>query len=137
MRKPRSWGGGRSPAARVAVVAALGACTSPLVIEEVREPLDPPRIYSVWWEEAEGCALVFGGSVYQVDWYVTNWFPGQPGVLGQWNERHEITIRRDARFDKGVVMHEIVHELLDGDGRHTDPAWTACQEVGLIVGTEG
>jgi hypothetical protein len=68
---------------------------------------------------------------------VTNWFPGQPGVLGQWNERHEITIRRDFRFDKGVVMHEIVHELLDGDGSHADVAWTACQEVGLIVGIEG
>lgn len=119
------------------VLAAAAGCEDPTTVEDVREPLTPPQVYSLYWDDMEECTQVEGRSMARVRWYVTDYFPGQPGILGQWNGRHEITLLRTARFDKGVVTHEMVHELLGGDGNHQDPAWETCQEFGLILGTDG
>lgn len=121
--------------ARWCLIFLLGACSDPITVEQVREPMDPLQVYYLYWGEMAGCTTIFGGSPAQVRWFVTDWFPGQAGVVGQWNERHEITLLREARFDKGVVTHEIVHELLQGDRDHSDGAWSACQEFGLLMGT--
>lgn len=99
--------------------------------------MEPLKVYATFWRQMEECSSLRGGGVASIRWFVTDAFPGQPDVLGQWNARHEITLRRDALYAPGVVMHEIIHELVGGDGGHRDPAWEACVPVGVEMGAEG
>lgn len=118
-----------------AVVVAVTACADPTAVEDVREPMVPPVLYGTYWRDMEQCTSIRGRGMDQVKWFITDWFPGRPDLRGQWNDRHEITIHRDALLNQGVVTHEIVHELLGGDGAHRDFAWVHCQKWGLSMGT--
>lgn len=97
-------------------------CSSPVTLDDLREPMDPRPSYASYRRDMEGCAALTGRRESGVHWYVTDRLPGAPDILAQWNARHEITIRRDARFDRSVVMHETPQELLAGDDAHRDQA---------------
>jgi hypothetical protein len=94
-------------------------------VEEVRWAIQPPAAYQQFWGEVELCSGL-EGSFERVDWFLTEYFPDGSDILGQWNSRHEITIRYAWRFQPYVVKHEILHELLGGDSLHQEEAWTLC-----------
>jgi hypothetical protein len=114
------------------VSAALLSCTDGTSVEDLRTPLDPPALYRIWWDETHVCAFPladgptrdFGG----ITWFVTPEFPGQPNVLGQWNERREITILDEYFLNPEVVKHEMLHDILAavGDRGHDSPSWGLC-----------
>lgn len=106
-------------------ITALAACEDPIGVDDIRVPIEPKAIYRLAWQDMVQCSertRPFDG----IRWFQTSYFPGQPTVVGQWNSRREITIRADAVFDREVVAHEILHDLLKGDPLHEDPAWEAC-----------
>jgi hypothetical protein len=133
------WGTGNRPcppsgATRVRFTCALillAACADSASVEDIRASFDPPNAYQGWWNLTLECSafarpLGLRVEMDRVTWFVTSEFPGQPNVLGQWNELREITIRNDARYNGPVIQHEILHDLLTGDGRHESAAWDDC-----------
>lgn len=115
------------------LLAVLPGCEDDPV-GPVTEPVafDPPAAYTVLWEEVESCAGT-DGSMDGIRWFVTTDF-SRPGVLGQWSADRRIVLRVDVWNDWEVVKHEMLHDLLSGDGDHADPAWAACE---LPVGVDG
>jgi hypothetical protein len=61
-----------------------------------------------------------------VEWRLADAFPGRPGRLALWSPPHTITLRSDLDVALPVVAHEILHDLLQGDPDHEDPAWLEC-----------
>jgi len=101
------------------------ACSDVTGIEEVRSEMLPPTSYQVLWDRVEDCSGRTG-DFEGLSWFWVRSFPEGSNALGQWNERHEITLALAAVGNRGVVAHELLHELLDGDPAHADPAWDAC-----------
>ena len=124
----------RGPWARVLVLAfAVGGCSeSPVEPVGTRTEFDPPETWSLLWEDVEFCSGRTG-SPAGIRWFLVQEF-SSPGVLGQWRESREITLRIDVWNDHAVVKHEMLHDLLRGDPHHASPAWADCD---LPVGTEG
>ena len=97
-----------------------------------RRAMEPPPAYTLWWPETEQCSSR-SGDFGRVSWYETAFFAdGVFTKLGEWNSRREITIVTSAIMDRQVVRHEILHDLLGGDGDHEDRSWALC---GLPRGT--
>ena len=109
----------------LAALVAASSCEVGTAVDEVRYPIDPPEEYRAFYAEAEVCAET-SGDFGRVGWFWTQTFPGQANTVGQWNERREITLMWQFRFDRRVVVHEIIHDLLGGDADHLSPAWDAC-----------
>jgi hypothetical protein len=128
----------RTAAALVALIGATGfgvtsACSDPVAVEGLRTAIEPKLLYRSLWVDVRVCSGL-ERDYHGIRWYVTPWFPDQPDVLGQWNSRREITLRTDAQLNADVISHELLHDLLDGDGLHADPAWVECD---LPVGKGG
>lgn len=108
------------------ILAPVGvACSDALPVDDLRMGIEAPPLYRTLWAEVEGCSGLTG-DFDAMDWYVTPTFPEDRAILGQWNDRGEITLRLDSRLIRVVVKHEILHELLGGDRQHASPAWRAC-----------
>ena len=103
--------------------AACSAPASP--VEEIRWPIDPPTLYQDFWGDVQKCSGLVAPFT-RIRWFGTRIFPENSFILGQWNDRHEITLRSDSWTEPGVVKHEILHDLLDGDPTHDEIAWTLC-----------
>ncbi len=102
---------------------------NPVASQATRIAMKPHPAFQQLWAEVQLCSDRtgdFGG----IRWFVTTAFDSAE-TLGQWNSRREITIRIDRWNNFQVVSHELLHDLLRGDGDHRDPAWAAC---GLTTG---
>jgi len=86
----------------------------------------PPPMYQGLWDHVEACSDRTG-DFERLRWYWVRSFPREATARAQWNERHEITLALAAVDNRGVVAHELLHELLDGDPGHEDRAWEACR----------
>lgn len=110
----------------VLTLGPSGCEEGPTELESLRSEMQTvPFLYKKRWKDIERCSGL-EGDLDRVRWFSTPFFPGEPDILGQRNSRHEITIRTDHLFDLGVVGHEILHELLDGDRHHRNAAWEIC-----------
>lgn len=101
------------------------ACSDAVAVDRGKVQIDPPAVYRVWWSDVEDCSEIqgdFGG----VRWFAVYGFAAGNGILGQWNERREITVRSDVWLDPEVVRHEVLHDLLRGDPLHRRTEWTVC-----------
>lgn len=112
------------------VLPALAACTDagpPLDAAPAlsRTPFDPPPVYDTLWARVEACSGRTGDPA-RVRWFLADSFPGRPRRLAQWDTGHVITLRRDLDIALPIVSHEILHDLLQGDREHQDPAWLEC-----------
>jgi hypothetical protein len=87
------------------------------------------------------------GDLSGIRWFLAEligwgWGRPSPTVRGQWLSNREITLKAGHEWEYHVVKHEMLHDLLRGDGEHTDPTWGVCDrhdgmpgEPGLSTGT--
>jgi hypothetical protein len=120
-------------AACLAAVVGCGSATDPLPRGAVS--LDVPAIYSVWWDEIEGC------SGETADFAAVTWYyvPGEGGfqagasadVVGVWQPmRNSITLAEWVIDNPLVVRHEMLHAIL----RRTDhPPKYFVDACGILV----
>jgi hypothetical protein len=111
--------------AAVVLGAAAGCADAPASPGLDSSPFEPPPHYATLWREVERCSGRTGDPG-RVRWMRTDSFPGQPLRLAQWEPGHVITLRADMEVALPIVAHEILHDLLGGDGEHADPAWLEC-----------
>ena len=108
------------------VTLGPGACGDPPASTgPTATPFEPPPVYRTLWADVEACSGRVGDPD-RVRWQRTDSFPGQPLRLAQWEPGHVITLRSDMDVALPIVAHEILHDLLGGDGEHLDPAWLEC-----------
>lgn len=107
------------------VVAALAACSDLTGVEELRSEFTPSAAFETLWTGLEACSGR-EADFERVRWFWIRRFPDERRVLGQWNERHEITLSSAVMRNGAVVAHEMLHDLLDGDRGHRHPAWDTC-----------
>jgi hypothetical protein len=100
--------------------------TAPIWNGAPRTPLTPPEVYRTRWSETVACAGVGEGDYGGIRWFTTPAFAESTSSPGQWNSRREITLLEGAVDNRGVVRHEILHDLLRGDVNRSDPAWVRC-----------
>lgn len=128
--------------AAVAILAALTlACDSPVDVGFERptgERFTPPANYDSLYAEMEACSGLTG-DFSRVRWFVvpgvTGWTSSVTGerVLGQWWPPHDIYIGeslvgRSNAQERGVVTHEILHELTQ-DSAHPIPPFETCAPI--------
>ncbi len=114
----------------------LSGCGEPAPVGIESTPFDPPDAYGALWAEVEDCSGLEGDPA-RVRWMKTDSFPGQPLRLAQWEPGHVITLRADMDVALPIVAHEILHDLLGGDGAHEDRAWLGCALPVAGAGTGG
>ena len=117
----------RSILVRACALSALGAgcADAPPTPGSGPFPFEPPPVYRRLWSDVEQCSGR-RGDPDRVRWLMTDSFPGQPLRLAQWEPGHVITLRSDMDVALPIVAHEILHDLLGGDGANEDPAWLEC-----------
>ena len=118
---------GRVGVMALGLALGLGGCgeDSPVASEATRIAMSPHPVFQQLWADVQLCSNRtgdFGG----IRWFVTTAFDSAD-TLGQWNSRREITIRIDSWNNFLVIKHELLHDLLGGDGDHRDPAWVNCE----------
>ena len=91
-------------------------------------PLTPPAAYRVWWTEIERCAGLWG-DFDRVEWYEvpgsTYTCPAHEGRCdGWWRSPHTIYVAQSQLYDRPLVEHEMLHDLLQS-GDHP-PVFQAC-----------
>ena len=91
-------------------------------------PLTPPAAYRVWWTEIERCAGLWG-DFDRVEWYEvpgsTYACPAHEGRCdGWWRSPHTIYVDQSQLYDRPLVEHEMLHDLLQR-GDHP-PVFQAC-----------
>lgn len=112
----------------------LSACGDEIAPDLGRVEIEPPSIYRSLWDGVEDCSGLVG-DFGRVRWFVVYEFGAGATIFGQWNERREITLRSDVWLDDAVVRHEILHDLLGGDGEHVRDEWDTCDiDTGLPEG---
>ncbi len=85
-------------------------------------PLDPPPpVYASWWQEAQECTGRRTPMRHTHFWIVQG-FLNYPAATGLWKAPHEIYVLRVHRYARGVVAHEMLHDLLH-DGGHESPCF--------------
>ena len=111
----------------VGVVALpwLSACSDEVGPDVGRVEIEPPSLYQTLWDGVEDCSGLVG-DFDRVRWFVVYEFGSSSSLFGQWNERREISLRSDVWLDSDVVRHEILHDLLSGDGAHARDEWDTC-----------
>ncbi len=119
--------------AAVAATLALLACSDSVSVAIAqRQQFEPPEEYRSWWETVEACSSR-SGDFDLVRWFDTASIVVQGVVVsGLWEPPHDITLWSLATENASVVRHEILHDLLRGDGDHKDDAWSLCN-----LGTQG
>ena len=123
---------GLSRPALWAVLLGVVACGEDPVVADTRVEFTPHESYTDLWFDLMDCSGE-SGDFQGIRWFVTPGF-SSPGILGQWSSTREITLRIDVWTDPEVVQHEMLHDLLGGDGEHRHPSWSACD---LPIGVDG
>ncbi len=121
---------------RLVVGAALSiaGCGDDVAPDRGRVEIEPPALYESLWQGVEQCSGITA-PFDRVRWFVVWEFGASPTIFGQWNARREISLRSDVWLDSQVIRHEILHDLLGGDGAHTNGAWDECDiDVGIPEG---
>ena len=106
----------------------LAGCTLSGFEAEIRgrAPFSPPEVYLEWWRDTETCADA-SGSFEALVFYLADSIMGDRLVArARWSEPRDIIIVRGYEADSKVVRHEMLHDLLRGDGSHTDGRWVSC-----------
>lgn len=117
---------GRGVTGRVVLLLAVTGCGDAGDGETLAgAPFEPPPAYSTLWRQVEACSGRAADPA-RVRWHRVDSFPGRPLRLGQWEAGHVITLRTDMQGALPIVAHEILHDLLEGDAEHADPAWLDC-----------
>ena len=129
---------GSRASARWAVALAgaflLASCEDPLLFIQERVPFEPPRpVFTLYWGSVLACSGLPHAEFDRVSWYEIESFAVGADLRARWNSPHDITLRSDSRLDEFVVKHEMLHDLLGGDGEHADAAWAGC---GLLVASD-
>lgn len=97
------------------------------------ESFTPPFIYVGWMVDVMECIgenpASASSRVEEISWYVVDEFSGGGVeiVWGEWDDG-DIYLRRDAVGYRRAVVHEMIHDRLDGDSGHKDPKWV-CQYI--------
>ncbi len=120
----------RKLAAVVGILVPVLACESPLSEAVGLVPLQPPPVYERFWAETESCSSL-AGDLAEVRWFVARDVVVGSDILGRRTGDSEIILRADLWLDGPVVRHEMLHQLLRGDGAHENPAWNDCSGVVL------
>lgn len=84
--------------------------------------IEAPPEYARWYAATERCAGLTG-DFSKVRWYLTPTpWTGQSGgsTYGMWQDGHRITLNKPEAMDSNLVMHEVMHDLLDSNGK-SDP----------------
>jgi len=89
---------------------------------------EPPAAFRTWWAAIENCAGI-SGDFARVEWYEV---PGPdypcPAYEGRcdgwWQPPHVIYLASQWRYDRPLVEHEMLHDLLQR-GDHP-PVFQAC-----------
>ncbi len=88
------------------------------------ERITAPPEYARWYAATETCAGL-KGDYAQVRWLVTPapWMGVNGTTFGMWQKGHRITLNAPERMDSTLVMHEVMHDLLEVNGlnRPDDP----------------
>lgn len=114
----------RLATAALAVVACAGPWT-PLA----PTPYEPPDIYREWWSEITCCSGL-RGDFNRIRWYVApsdqpDRFDCPDGPCGGWwVSDHRIYLAPGLVYDKWIVQHEMLHDLI-GVGGHP-PVFERC-----------
>lgn len=123
----RRWrpGDGRPLGAALLLLAACSSLGVEAAIQGKR-PFDPPPIYVDWWAATEACSGR-EGDFEAIDWFLAIGIDAD-GVVARarWSPPHEIILVEGHEDDEKTVRHEMLHDLLSGDGNHESEAWVAC-----------
>lgn len=123
------------------VLSAAPACSdSPATLAyENRRPFSPPmETYGRWWTQLQACSDRTG-DLDGLQWFLADYIgattgPPTQSAKGQWTSNREITLLSGHERELGVVKHEMLHDLLRGDGQHRHPAWDVCVTVDRMPG---
>ena len=86
-------------------------------------PLDPPPPqYASWWQEAQACTGR-RASMRSTHFWTALGFLNYPSETGLWSAPHDIYVLTVDRLDRNVVIHEMVHDLLQR-GDHDSSCFT-------------
>jgi hypothetical protein len=85
--------------------------------------------YPAWWSATEECSGE-SGELGRVQWYTALGIT-YDGVYAQgvWLPPHDIVILRGYEEHEPTVRHEMLHDLLEGDGEHEEAAWILCELI--------
>lgn len=117
----------------IILMAVLVGCTGPWEVED-ETLMDPPPSYEAWFTQVASCmgreSTRIVAAYHQIRWYsavdIRNEGDGQK-AWGLWTEPHKITIRRDQIGNPEVVMHEIIHDLMQS-GSHETGYFGTCDD---------
>lgn len=89
--------------------------------------MEPLPFYPDAFIETEACSGL-DGEYALIDWYTADVILEKDGkkLRGQWVPPHDIILRSSLQQDTFVVKHEILHDLLRGDGGHERQEWQTC-----------
>jgi hypothetical protein len=122
------------------LLLALLACEPPLAIEGAREITpDPAWGWRTLYDSAEACVGI-EGDYDRLRWFAVDRITGEDGYAGYWKEGRIYLLPTPAARRKGIhavdepfkpllVQHEMIHDLLHGDGAHEHPAWDRCDPI--------
>ena len=119
---------------RVAWVLVLLTGCADFVGPDVSVAFVPPSVYEQWHSEAQACSGLTGDFV-RITWRMVRggrWYSDVAGreIGGQWVGPNTIYIAEDLVLDRTVVVHEMLHELIQTPGHgHPQPPFGRC-EVG-------
>jgi hypothetical protein len=128
--------GMRAETTALIALMLAGACSSATdSLPHGALPLDPPVIFTTWWEEVEGC------SGTTADFAAVRWYyvPGEGGfpagssadVVGVWRPaNNSITLAQYVIANPLVVRHEMLHAILQ---RTDHPAEYFVDGCGILV----
>jgi len=115
------------------LITVLVGCAGPWEVEN-ETLMDPPPAYEAWFTRVASC-MRRGSTRLVADYDKIRWYSAVDirnqgdGVRawGLWTEPHKITIRGDQLGNPDVVMHEIIHDLLQS-GSHEAGYFGTCDE---------
>ncbi len=105
---------------------AISGCDSSFAPVNPRR-IDPiPDAYRIWWEEVEACTGT-AADLEQVTWWKIDqfWHRDSDRWAGFWKKPHDIYIVEAYELSRGVVKHEMVHNVLQTTD-HESPLFCQC-----------
>lgn len=106
------------------VLVGCGSPTAPFVPTGSQQ-YEAPEVYAAWWAEVEA-DLGADGDMAGVRWYEVAggmfYHPSHGKVIGgMWSQDRSIYIAEGLTRNRGLVKHEMLHDLLGGDMEHRHP----------------